>query len=1388
MNKITLLIIGLLFSVSYSFSQNRTGDSKNMWTKTDKNSLQKETKVHRSSKPSDFQLYKLDLERLKRKLSNAPMRGEVLARKSPVKIAFPNASGEFETFAIIETPAMEDELARKMPMIKSYAGQGIDDPSATMRFTVTQFGLHTMTLSGTKRSWFIDPYTEDRQNYIIYSKESLGMDTQSFECLTDERVDLSSLKGDTSPQNATDDNKLRTYRLAQSCTGEYATIFKGSGSTAAQKANVQAQMAITMTRVNGIYERDLAITMIFVANNDDVIYLTANNDPWTNEWNTQTAVTLDNVIGVNNYDIGHNFNTTGGGNAGCLGCVCTSASQTGTHKGRGYTGRADPTGDPFDVDYVAHEMGHQFDGWHTMNTCSRSGNGSTEVEPASGSTIMGYAGICSSNIQNNSDAYFHYVNIRDISANVKTGASSSCDVETNIGNAAPTADAGNDYTIPASTPYMLVGSSTDADGTASHTFTWEQNDTEQAPNGQAPPAAGSATGPMVRSFEGTTNPIRYIPRLTQLTTGGATPWEVLPIGSRSMEFALTVRDNNAAGGQTADDLMTVTTAAAGGPFIVTSQNTATTWEQGSTQTITWDVAGTTAAPINTANVDILLSTDGGLTYPTVLATATPNDGSHTITVPNGETTTARVMVKGNGNIFFNINSTNIDIAGATNPVISYSSPSASTTEGASCYVDIIVPLTVALGPSANATANFSVTGGTATSGADFDIMTPSLMFAAGATASQDFTVRVYNDGLVEGTETAVIDFSIATGGDATAGSNSLTLTINDDDSVPSASTNITLFSDDFSDGDSSDWTGIDNNSEPADDWFLAQESNWTTPFGIYTDYFLVSYSWNNVDYSPDNFITSPAIGIPAGASGINLRFFAGSGSDPNFFSENYEVYISTTTGSVANILAGTRLVDTVVPAVGAAYYDVAIPAAFENQATAQDVYISFRHHDTTGQWLLGIDDVSVTANVDASIRTAVNTGTTNDTLNVSGTGLSYTADDSGEFMLDITNNDTFNYGCTDVSVSRSGTSGQAYNGSTLPNHVMDKTFTITPTNTTTSGDVTTAFYFDATEISGWETATGLTSGDLVALREGTGEIVPLAVSAFGGNTILTGTFTGLSGTYYFGPEDAFRVTVAPKVYLQGAALNPNGSEPTIMRDDLRVDGLIPTVSPFADNLTFNASVLNVTGANAIVDWVQVELRDQNTNTTIIASQSALLQRDGDVVGVDGVSPLVFNYPSADYYVSVRHKSHLGIMSANAILMTAATKTVDFTDGTTATFGTDAQTTFGMPSGILGMWAGDANGDGRLNYSGALSDVPTIRSQVFNDPDNSVFGGPPTATYPSEGYFGTDTDMDGVTVYSGATSDVLYVRNNIFNNPSNSVFGGPPTATYVFIQQLPEGAN
>ena len=331
--------------------------------------------------------------------------------------------------------------------------------------------------------------------------------------------------------------------------------------------------------------------------------------------------------------------------------------------------------------------------------------------------------------------------------------------------------------------------------------------------------------------------------------------------------------------------------------------------------------------------------------------------------------------------------------------------------------------------------------------------------------------------------------------------------------------------------------------------------------------------------------------------------------------------------------------------------------------------------------------------------------------------------------------------------------------------------------------------YDATLI-GWNTLTERESQ------------IPINIDFHGGNskyclsntqrTQLT-TATGPDGGYGWVITDSnileCEIKMAPLAFLEGAFVNTNTGEEYLMRDDLRAMGLLPTTSPYADGVMTTPTIFTVEGNNAIVDWVWVELREAASNTVTSAGQSALLQRDGDIVGTDGFSNLIFTVPHGDYYIVVKHRNHLGIMTSSTMSLTDTITRVDFTDAIyPITYGTDGQTIFGMPNGVVAMWSGDTNGDGQLNYLGASSDIPAIRSKVFNDPDNSLFGGPPVGSYPSAGYSTTDIDMDGVTVYSGAASDVLHIRNNIFNNPSNSVFGGPPTATYIFTQQLPEGGN
>jgi len=590
-------------------------------------------------------------------LATAPQRFSAEAESNPVVLILPMPDGGFEQFEIQEASIMHPDLQAKYPNIRSYSGQGIDDPTAFIRFDLTPKGFHAMVRSGQHSTAYIDPYaTNNTEDYVIYFRKDFHKAiTPEHGCHFDEFNDHKKPDHihDHGATKAAGDCDLRTFRLALACTGEYAQFHGGT------TAGVVAAFNTSMTRVNGIFEIDATITMQLVPNNDQLIYLNANTDPYTNSNGGtmlgQNQTTCDNVIGSANYDIGHVF-STGGGGVAYLQSPCNNNIKAG-----GVTGLGSPIGDPFDVDFVAHEMGHQYGANHTQNNnCQR--NSSTAMEPGSASTIMGYAGICNPNVQNNSDAYFHAVSLQEM-GNFMTGNGSNCAVTTVTGNNQPTVNGGSNHTIPGGTYFVLTATGNDADGTASLTYCWEQFDNEV---GSMPPSGTNSVGPMFRSLDPVASSSRYFPNINDIVANNSPTWEVLPTVDRNMDFRVTVRDNNPGAGCTDEDDVTITVDGDTGPFLVTAPNTNVTWAAGSSQTITWDVAGTTGSPVNATNVDIFLSTDGGFTYPITLATGTSNDGSHTITVPNNPTTTARVMVRGSNNIFFDISDQNFIINGQVN--------------------------------------------------------------------------------------------------------------------------------------------------------------------------------------------------------------------------------------------------------------------------------------------------------------------------------------------------------------------------------------------------------------------------------------------------------------------------------------------------------------------------------------------------------------------------------------------------------------------------------------------------------------------------------------------------------------------------------------------------
>ncbi len=692
------LLLFCLGLISSSLLSQNNSNNIDHWFDANENMIAIPTNVERTIVPDKYRTVALDLDGLKTTLSNAPMEFTAAAKNNPLIINLPMPDGENATFALVESPVMHPDLAAKYPEIKSFAGVGADNPLLRVRIDYGTKGLRGI-IDSPDGQIYIDPYIAgNNTNYLTYFKKdrpitdlekSLGHGEHSHK-IADPSLDFkggpnSPFKSNTPPSSdpafspVGDPVELKVYRTAVATTGQFGL---GQGGTV---ASALSEVVYGVSRLNFIFERETAVRFELVPNNDQIIFVDPNTDPYNgpnvSNYFTQNTTTLNSIIGVDNYDIGHLFAPSGcqsngnsvAGTSGGTGIICSN------NKARGVSCTNNPS-DNFYFGVLAHEVGHQLGASHTWNNCTPFLNGTdpnnpnsnpqisigNAYEPGGGTTIMSYAGVCgSNNAQFGSDDYLHVNSVEAINFFTREGNGNTCGSLVATDNIEPdvTIPYEHGFYIPISTPFQLTGSASDANANDTLTYCWEQYNTGPiSPLGQP-----MGTAPAFRSYPPTENPTRIFPQLPVIINNQNTVVEVLPTYNRNLTFRLTVRDSKWGGGGTVWEQIIFNATDAAGPFLVDYPNTSTQLEGGTYVDILWDVANTDVSPVNSQRVNIMLSNDGGFTYPFTLAEQVPNTGSFQVTIPNISTNQARVKVEAADNIFFDISNQNSTITAPTQP-------------------------------------------------------------------------------------------------------------------------------------------------------------------------------------------------------------------------------------------------------------------------------------------------------------------------------------------------------------------------------------------------------------------------------------------------------------------------------------------------------------------------------------------------------------------------------------------------------------------------------------------------------------------------------------------------------------------------------------------------
>ena len=584
--------------------------------------------------PEDATIMRLEL----------PEMFEIPAIVEQAVIPVPLPSGKTPMFELTESSVMHPALQAKFPNIRTFIGVDRNDPSSTLRLVAAPGRFHALIYSS-EGAVTIDRI-ESTDLYAIYKGSSENM--EEFVCETDHdhsvvpRIELGS-RG--APQDV--GHELKTYRFALSICGEVVADEGGF-------ANGMLRAVELTSDLNLLYEREFSVHLELIANNDELIFPDPATDPYSavslSTYLAESMVVIDSIIGDANYDLGHTINHTTGGVA-YVGVTCVSS-----WKGGGTS--------PNNKEVLAHEVGHQMSAWHSFNSCNGTSSDPGAWEPGSGNTIMSYFGSCGYTNMPGDELYqYHTFNYGQIHDWIHLYQGNTCPVITSTGNTAPQVNVPpSGLTIPINTPFELEGTVTDDGALSSLTYRWEQNDQGSV---RSAPQFPEGSAPIFRSLESDTDAIRTFPALNKVVNGTSDIGEVLPTYSRDLNFRLMALDNNPGAGGVSYDSVKIHVEETAGPFKVLYPNSGSElWTPGQIRTIEWDVSNTDLPPVNCANVDILISYDGGYTYPETLAVAAPNDGQQDVVVPNNPSTDVRIKVRGSDNFFFDISNHDLEIVPA----------------------------------------------------------------------------------------------------------------------------------------------------------------------------------------------------------------------------------------------------------------------------------------------------------------------------------------------------------------------------------------------------------------------------------------------------------------------------------------------------------------------------------------------------------------------------------------------------------------------------------------------------------------------------------------------------------------------------------------------------